>query len=92
MYFIPKNAKVLWSEEKWYDSLRGVLFYDWAMTHLKKISAGERENQTLKGCGFGLRLNLTDSLSARIEVGYPLGRSPSDGDNVHPWAEMVLRF
>ena len=91
-YFISKNLNVPFTKEKFYDDLRFVLFYDWATTHLNKVLAGERKHRTLKGWGYGVRLNLKKGLSLRVEFGYPIHDTPSDEDHVHPWVEFNCRF
>lgn len=90
-YFLSQEARVPFSEEKWYDALRLVLFYDWATVRLNRIEPGEK-HRTLKGWGTGVRLNVRDDLACRVEVGFPLGVKPSDGKNAHPWVEFVWKF
>ncbi len=91
LYFIPKKLSIPFTQSKWYDAFRLVAFYDWASVKNNKLLAGDKESRTLKGAGFGLRFNIKD-LTARVEVGYPLGRKPSDGNNVHPWVECTYKF
>ena len=92
-YFLPKDLKMPFKKKyNLYDSLHLVLFYDWATTHLNRVFAGEEEQQTLKGCGAGLRFNLGDDFSARVEVGYPLGETPSDQNHAHSWVEITTKF
>jgi len=92
IYFLPKKAKVPYANEKWYDVLRLVVFYDWATTRLNSPQLGERKNETLRGWGFGWRFNLKDNVSMRVEIGYPLGKTPSDSDHAHPWVEFTSKF
>ena len=68
------------------------MFYDLAVAYLKNPTAGEESAETLRGYGFGLRLNIKDNLSCRIEVGFNHGKEPSDGDDVHPWIEFTWKF
>jgi hemolysin activation/secretion protein len=92
IYFLPKDWRVPMNKEKLYDTLRIVAFYDWATAELNRTAVGEKKKDTLKGIGCGLRFNLRDNVSFRIEVGWPLGQKPSDDDHVHPWVELVTRF
>jgi len=93
LYFISEDARVPFTtEESLRDSLRLVLFYDWATTHLNRVAVGDQKHQTLKGWGVGFRINVRDDLACRVEVGYPIGRTPSDSDHAHPWIEFVWRF
>ncbi len=91
-YFLSKTANLPFSEEKMYDTLRFVLFYDWGTTHANRVEPGEKEHETLKGYGLGLRLNVRDDLACRVEIGYPRGKTPSDGDHAHPWVEFSYTF
>lgn len=92
LYFIPRKMNLPFSNEKVYDTFRLVTFYDWATTHLTSVLPGDKKYRTLKAAGFGLRFNLKNYVSARVEIGYPLGRKPSDGNNVHPWFEFTCKF
>ena len=92
LYGLSRYMKVPLREERLYDALRLVCFYDFGFVHTKTLAAGEIENQTLKAWGVGARLNVSDDLAVRVEVGYPLGKNPSDGDHAHPWIEFVLKF
>lgn len=92
-YFLSRNAKVPFTkEDKLYDALRFVVFYDLAMAHLNNPQAGEERNQTLRGYGYGLRLNIRDNVTLRVEVGYPHGRKASDRRSAHPWVEFTLKY
>jgi len=92
-YGISKNIKVPFTDDFFYDAFRTVLFYDWGTARLNgDAMAGQPKHRTLKGCGFGFRLTLTNNLTARIEIGYPLSGKPSDGDNVHQWIEFTKMF
>lgn len=91
-YLMPKSLRVPFSKDNLYDAFRFVLFYDWATTHLNKILAGDEKHRTLKSCGFGFRLNLSEALTARLEFGYPLGAKSSDGSNLQRWLEVTKKF
>ncbi|MCK5215159.1 MAG: ShlB/FhaC/HecB family hemolysin secretion/activation protein [Candidatus Omnitrophica bacterium] len=92
LYPLSKNVNVPFTKENLYDAFRLVLFYDFATAHLNKTAAGEQEDETLRGYGFGARLNINDRLNCRVEVGYPDGKLPSDGDHAHPWVEFMWKF
>jgi hemolysin activation/secretion protein len=92
-YFISKDSRIPYTENsKWYDALRFVLFYDWATAKFNTAQPGEKKSQTIRGYGYGLRLNIKDNVSFRVEVGYPEGKTPSDGDHAHPWVELILKY
>jgi len=90
-YGLPKGIKIPLTESKLYDALRFVCFYDWANSRLNNPQAGEEKSDTLRGWGYGLRFNVKD-LSLKFEMGYPLGKLPSDGNRAHPWVEFSWRF
>ncbi|MDD5347019.1 MAG: ShlB/FhaC/HecB family hemolysin secretion/activation protein [Candidatus Omnitrophica bacterium] len=93
IYFLPKQWTVFKQTESWYDTTRLVLFYDWAQVHLRNPQAGEQKHNKIDGWGYGLRFNLRDDVSFRVEVGYPLGHpNSSDGDHAHPWVEFTVKF
>lgn len=91
-YPFPKSWQVPFTKDSWRDVLRPVIFYDWATVHLNKALSGDKKHRTLRGAGFGYRLNLTNDFSARIEVGYPIGAKASDGKNVQKWVEFTMLF
>lgn len=92
-YFLPRTTKLPLSKDiNLYDSLRFVVFYDWATVRLKRILAGEK-HRTLKGYGFGIRFNPTDKFSLRAEIGYPWGGpEPSDNDPYQAWVELKWKY
>ena len=92
-YFISKDARIpFFTEKSWYDALRFVVFYDWATAHLNRLAASDKKHQTIKGWGFGARLNIGNDLTCRVEIGYPLGKTPSDEDHAHPWVEFTWKY
>ncbi len=92
-YFMPKNLKVPFSKETFYNCFRIVAFYDFGWVGLKNAGSGEEENETLQAAGFGFRFNVAQDFSARVEIGYPLGgNEPSDGDEPHIWLEIIQNF
>ena len=91
-YFLPKDIGVPFSRAKFYDALRLVIFYDWANTYLKRPTATEEKNKTLRGVGCGLRFNLPEDFSLRLEVAWPLDNMPSDGDHAHTLFEVSKSF
>jgi len=93
-YFLSKTARVpFYQKNRWYDVLRFVVFWDWAYVNRTAPTATEEETDVLQGAGFGMRMNLTEHLDCRVEIGYPLGGpTPSDGDHMHPWVEFSYKF
>jgi len=91
-YFIPKSVKVPFSKAKVTDALRWVLFYDWGNVKTHRPDAGEEKTQTLSDIGCGIRFNLPENFNVRIDIAWPLGKSPSDEDHVHPWFQVSKEF
>ncbi|MFC1514585.1 ShlB/FhaC/HecB family hemolysin secretion/activation protein [Candidatus Omnitrophota bacterium] len=91
-YGIPPEMKVPFLDDSLYDAFRVVAFYDWGYVNVNRTLPGQEQHQTLQGCGFGFRLNLSNSLTARVEVGYPLGKEASDGENSRTWVEFTKHF
>jgi len=93
LYFIPKNIKVPFSAAMLYDSLRIVGFYDWGNVQLKSpINTAEEKSKTLRSAGFGLRFNLPENFSTRLEFAWPLDSTPSDGDHLHILWQVSKEF
>lgn len=91
-YLIPKNIKVPFSKAKFYDAFRTVIFYDWATARQRRPGAGEEKNKTLRGVGCGLRFNLPENFSVRLDFAWPLDNTPTDGDHMHTWAQVSKSF
>jgi len=91
-YPMPKDVRVPFSQAKFYDALRLAVFYDWGWVKLRNPQAGERRQDTLRSAGCGLRLNLPEDFSVRVDLAWPLDRMPSDGDHFHPWVSVSKQF
>lgn len=93
LYFIPREVDIPFSRVSLYDSTRLMLFYDWATTSANgEPIAGSKKQETIMGWGYGLRFAVKDNLTLKVEVGYPLGKDPSDHTGPHPWVEVIGRF
>lgn len=91
-YFLSKEIKVPFSRAKFYDAIRFAMFYDWANTRLRRPTATEEKNKTLRGAGFGFRFNLPEDFSIRLDIAWPLDNTPSDADHMHPWVQISKSF
>ena len=91
-YGLSKNIKVPFSKAKLYDALRFVAFYDWANTYLRRPGATEEKNKTLRGAGCGIRFNLPEDFSFRVEFAWPLDNTPSDSDHLHTLFDISKSF
>ncbi|MDD5614138.1 MAG: ShlB/FhaC/HecB family hemolysin secretion/activation protein [Candidatus Omnitrophica bacterium] len=92
-YPISKGLKVPFCEEKLYDTLRFVSFYDWGHVFLRNPQVGENKYTTLRSAGCGLRFNLpARGLFARLEIGWPLDQTPSDNNHARSWVRVSKVF
>ncbi|OGX16061.1 MAG: hypothetical protein A2166_05480 [Omnitrophica WOR_2 bacterium RBG_13_41_10] len=92
IYMVPRDLKVPFSKAKVYDALRLVAFYDWANARQRRPAAGVQKNRTLRGAGWGLRFNLPEDFSARVEFAWPLDNMPSDSERLHTLFEISKSF
>ncbi len=92
VYFIPKELRVPFTQERLYNVLRFAGFYDWGNVHLFRPQAGESKNKTLRSLGCGLRFNLPQNFALRADFAWPLDAKPSDGDSFHPWLQVSKDF
>jgi hemolysin activation/secretion protein len=91
LYGLSRNVNVPFRQEKLRDAFKLVTFWDYASVNVKNADVGAKDTTTLKGYGFGGRFNVKN-LSARVEVGYPIGKTPADGRHAHPWVEFTYKF
>jgi hemolysin activation/secretion protein len=68
------------------------MFYDLGNSHLRRPGTGERKNTTLRSVGCGVRFNLPEDFSVRVDLGWPLDKTPSDSDHLHTWAMVSKNF
>ncbi|MFH1782123.1 MAG: POTRA domain-containing protein [Candidatus Omnitrophota bacterium] len=90
---LPESWEVPICKNKLNKTLSAVGFFDFAHLKLRNPQAGEEKTETLRSLGCGLRLNVPDKdLSVRLEFGWPLDETPSDGDHFRTWAEVTWNF
>ncbi len=93
-YFIPKKLKIPYTQETWYDTTRLVLFYDWGTTR-SNSNVEEVKTRTLNSAGVGFRFSLTNRLSAKLELAWPIG-GPKSSDtarqHLQPWIEFTVKI
>ncbi|HNW40079.1 MAG TPA: ShlB/FhaC/HecB family hemolysin secretion/activation protein [Candidatus Omnitrophota bacterium] len=93
-YFIPKKLKIPMTKETWYDTTRFVIFYDWGTT---RSNSNEEtiKTRTLNSAGLGFRFSLTNRISAKFELAWPLGgprSSDTSRQHVQPWIEFTAKL
>ena len=80
-YFIPREAKVPWTQEPLWNRLHFVGFFDGAYAKLKHPAAGEDGSKTYLGAGGGVRFDFPHNLTGRFEWAAPIGDTPTDRSN-----------
>ncbi|MDE2028579.1 MAG: ShlB/FhaC/HecB family hemolysin secretion/activation protein, partial [Candidatus Omnitrophica bacterium] len=93
LYFIPTSVKVPFSTVSLYDATRFVAFYDWGHVNLRNPQAGEPKNRSLGSAGCGVRFDLPENFSLRVEIGWPVQGVPtSDHRHAHLWLQVIKEF
>jgi hemolysin activation/secretion protein len=80
-WFIPSMLRVPFDKKgtRLTDATQMVWFLDAGKGNLLKPRVGEKADASLVGMGLGLRFELYENLSGRIDVGWPVGHEkPSD--------------
>ena len=68
---MPKSTRVPLSKATFYDATRFVAFYDLGYLHTKTLAfPTDKTDRTVQGYGGGIRFNLPEDLSARVEFAY----------------------
>jgi hemolysin activation/secretion protein len=81
-YFIPRSAKVPWTDVPLWNRLSFVGFLDAAHAGLKSPAVGESKTRNYMGIGGGVRFDLPRNLVGRFEWGEPIGADdPLDGSD-----------
>lgn len=82
-FFIPKSWQIPFRKEKWHDTIRLVGFLDGGKTYIRERSAdGVVKDKFLLGTGFGLRFDLNNNIAFVIDLGWPLGDTSTDEDQM----------
>lgn len=93
-YFIPKKLTIPFTKETFYDTTRLVLFYDWGTTR-SNSNTDVIKSRTLNSAGVGFRFSLTNRLSAKCELAWPIG-GPRSTDtarqHLQPWVEFTVKL
>lgn len=91
-YSMPKLWKVPFTNEKIYDAVRVIEFYDWSNIHLNSLQPGDKKSLTLSSAGCGLRVNILKYFSASYQIAWPMMGRASEGKGVQNWFEATLTF
>lgn len=91
-YPVSKTLKVPLSQTTVYDALRFTAFYDWGNVRRRRPETGEGKYKTARSAGLGLRINLIEDFTARIDFAWPIDQTPSDGHHLHTWIKISKGF
>lgn len=78
-YFFPEDWTLPWSEKPLRQQIQGTGFIDFGYGNLKNSVVGEKDDRTLVGLGFGVRIHLYDRLFARLQWATPIGSDAKSG-------------
>ena len=92
VYFIPRDLAVPFSKAKVYDALRLAAFFDWGHVNLRNPQVGEKKNRTLDSVGLGLRFNLPEDFSIRLDWAHPMMGEGTDGRKNRIWFQITKVF
>ena len=92
VYGISKSIQAPFSKAKLYDALRLATFYDWGRTGVRTVALAERENKSLGGYGCGIRYDLPENFSLRVDVAWPAIQHSSDNRHVQTWVKVSKDF
>jgi len=90
VYFLPKNTIVPGTKTSFYDATRVVIFYDVGYARLHD-AMGTMPHETLQDIGYGIRFNLLENFSGRIEIAYPLAPQ-GENDEPHLYWDFEKKF
>lgn len=83
-FIVPSSWTIPFTEYGLRDNIQFVTFMDFGATFIHNAVVGERTNEYAWGAGVGLRARLTDLVSARVDLGIPLLRQPSEAGLTDP--------
>jgi hemolysin activation/secretion protein len=92
IYGLSRSINAPFSKAKLYDATRLAIFYDWGTTSFREVAPGDIKNSNLSSVGWGVRYDLPESFSVRMDMAWPLDNTPSDGKNVHTWVKVSKEF
>jgi len=84
-FLLPPELKVPFDKKhtSWVNAIQLVGFLDAGEGYLNDPRVGELGHKQLVGAGFGLRVNLYDSLRAMMDIGYPIANQKPSDNSTH---------
>ncbi|MBN2483306.1 MAG: ShlB/FhaC/HecB family hemolysin secretion/activation protein [Candidatus Omnitrophica bacterium] len=91
-YGLSPKIQVPFSRATLHEALRFAVFYDWANVTLNNPQADEEKSTTLRSVGCGFRVTLPEDFFIRLDIGWPLDRTPRDDTHAHTWLQVIKNF
>ncbi len=92
LYGLSKSWKSPFSKGMVYDALRLAVFYDCGKVTLRHPMPDEQKTRSLSDYGVGLRYDLPENFSARLDLAWPINERPSDNGSFHTWLKLSKDF
>jgi len=93
LYILPKSIKVPYYKTRLYDAIRIAGFFDWGHVAFRSAQPGEAKQRTLDSAGWGVRLNLPENFSVRLDFAWGIkGRPLVDEHHQHTWLQVSKEF
>jgi len=91
LFFIPEDYYINIVNPR--KAIQGVCFLDWAFVHQKSStnSQTKRHNEKLLGTGVGLRFNIINSITGKIDVGWPIGNESLYGRDARVHMQVSVK-
>lgn len=89
------HHKAPYLNRKWKDFFQFVTFLDHGQIYTRQPQPGESKNEDISSAGFGIRFDLGNNFTAKVDVGFPIGGSDtSDGADsaVHFFLQKEFDF
>ena len=90
-YFFPKNVKVPCSKSTLYDAIRLVGFYDMGYARINNPLATDKQNRTIQGYGYGVRVNLPEDFFFRLDIAYRVD-SKAQWNSANTYIDVGKKF
>jgi len=74
------------------DILTLTAFLDYGSVRLKEPQPGERKTQELLGTGPGALIAIHKNISAKLDLGFPIGHKPSDVAKATLYFQVIIKF
>ncbi len=90
-YILPKDFRIWGMERPLREAIQWVAFADVAQGYLRRASLTQDAAKLLIGVGGGLRVDLPQIGSARVDIGRAIGDIPTDGLETRVYFSLTLQ-